>query len=637
MSDVKKNDDSEHRWLFHQGKDFFAYKYFGAHFSEKDGTFGVIFRVWAPNAVSVSVVGNFNNWDRNCNVMEPIIEDNSIYELFIPDLKEYDIYKYSIETMTGNIILKADPYAFHAETRPGTASKLYSLDGYEWKDQRWRSYKKNCDIFKEAMNIYEVHLGSWKKHYDGNFYSYLDLAQNLVPYVKKMGYTHIEILPVSEFPYDGSWGYQVTGYFSVTSRYGTPKDFMHFVDECHKHGIGVIIDWVPAHFPKDAHGLYEFDGSCAYEYSDPLKREHPDWGTRIFDYGKGEVQSFLISSAVFWCDYFHIDGIRVDAVASMLYLDYGKRGGEWRANMYGGHENLEAVEFFKNLNMSVAEAFPDTIMIAEESTSWPLVTKPPYMNGLGFHFKWNMGWMNDSLRYFSTDPFFRKYKHDLLTYSLTYAFSENYILPFSHDEVVHGKCSLINKQPGEYEDKFAGLRAMLGYTIAYPGKKLSFMGNEFGQFIEWNFEKELDWHLLDYDMHSKLHRYVKELNTFYLKSPELWENDCDPEGFGWVTVDDFQNNVFIFRRKASDGKELYVVSNLSPVQRDEYRFGVSEPGSYRIVFNSDSEKYGGKGITNPSYVRAKSDGINGFEFSLKLTLPPMCTIFIRRKGMKGKC
>ena len=634
MFDVKNNGNADHKWLFHQGNDFFAYKYFGAHFSEKNGIYGVIFRVWAPNAVSVSVVGDFNGWDKNANVMQSLDDDGSIWELFIPSLKEYDIYKYSIETKEGKTILKADPYAFHAETRPGTASKLYCLDGYNWGDERWISYKQNVDIFKEAMNIYEVHLGSWKKHHDGNFYSYSDLARELIPYVKKMGYTHIEILPVSEYPFDGSWGYQVTGYFSVTSRYGTPKDFMYFVDECHKSGIGVIIDWVAAHFPKDAHGLYEFDGSCTYEYSDPLKREHPDWGTRIFDFGKGEVQSFLISNAVFWCDCFHIDGIRVDAVASMLYLDYGKHDGQWRANEYGGNENLEAVEFLKKLNTSVSQAFPNTIMIAEESTAWPMVTKPPYMNGLGFHFKWNMGWMNDSLRYFSTDPFFRKHNHNTLTFSLTYAFSENYILPFSHDEVVHGKCSLINKQPGEYEQKFAGLRAMLGYTIAHPGKKLSFMGNEFGQFIEWNFEKELDWHLLDYDMHSKMHRYVRELNSFYLKHPELWENDSGWEGFEWVTVNDFESNVLVFKRKASDGSELYAVSNLSPVERNDYKFGVSIPGSYRIVFNSDSEKYGGNGVSNPTYIKTKDEEINGFQFSLKLTLPPMSTMFIRRKGMK---
>lgn len=630
---AKKNqENNEHRWLFHQGNDVFAYKYFGAHFTEKKGVTGVVFRVWAPNAVSVSVVGDFNGWNKSLHVMHNAADDKSVWELFVPSLNEYDIYKFSIETKSGTTVLKADPYAFHSETRPGTASKVYNLEGYKWGDERWLKYKAEQNVFSEPVNIYELHFGSWKRHSDGNFYSYIDMARELVPYVKKMGYTHIELMPISEYPYDGSWGYQATGYFAVTSRYGTPKDFMYFVDECHKNGIGVIIDWVAAHFPKDAHGLYEFDGECVYEYSDPLKREHPDWGTRIFDYGRNEVKNFLISNAVFWCDYFHIDGIRVDAVASMLYLDYGKRDGEWRANKYGGNENLEAADFLRSLNSAVTEVFPNTIMIAEESTAWPMVTKPPYIGGLGFHFKWNMGWMNDTLRYFSTDPFFRKHNHNALTFSMTYAFSENYILPFSHDEVVHGKCSLMNKQPGEYEQKFAGLRTLLGYTIAHPGKKLSFMGNEFGQFIEWNYEQGLDWNLLEYDMHRKMHDYVRDLNKFYLKNSELWEIEDGWGGFEWITVDDSDNNVVVFKRRNSAGNEIIAAINMSPVKRDEYRFGVSLPGSYRVVFNSDSEKYGGSGVSYPSYIRAKREGINGFEFSLKLTLPPMSAIFIRRKG-----
>ncbi len=630
---AKKNkENNEHRWLFHQGNDVFAYKYFGAHFTEENGVPGVVFRVWAPNAVSVSVVGDFNGWDKSLHVMHNAVDDESVWELFVPSLNEYDIYKFSIETKSGTTVLKADPYAFHSETRPGTASKVYNLEGYKWGDERWLKYKSEQNIFSEPVNIYELHIGSWKRHADGNFYSYIDMARELVPYVKKMGYTHIELMPISEYPYDGSWGYQATGYFAVTSRYGTPKDFMYFVDECHKNGIGVIIDWVAAHFPKDAHGLYEFDGECVYEYSDPLKCEHPDWGTRIFDYGRNEVKNFLISNAVFWCDCFHIDGIRVDAVASMLYLDYGKRDGQWRANKYGGNENLEAADFLRSLNSAVTEVFPNTIMIAEESTAWPMVTKPPYMGGLGFHFKWNMGWMNDTLRYFSTDPFFRKHNHNALTFSMTYAFSENYILPFSHDEVVHGKCSLMNKQPGEYEQKFAGLRTLLGYTIAHPGKKLSFMGNEFGQFIEWNYEQGLDWNLLDYEMHRKMHDYVRDLNKFYLKNSELWEIEDGWGGFEWITVDDSDNNVVVFKRRNSAGNEIIAAINMSPVKRDEYRFGVSVPGSYRVVFNSDSEKYGGSGISYPSYIRAKREGINGFEFSLKLTLPPMSAIFIRRKG-----
>lgn len=632
MTDKKVLDLRERLRKFHEGKETFAHDIFGAHFADGEGGRGVMFRVWAPNAVSVSVVGDFNAWDNRKNVMHRNADDGSVWEAFVPGLREYDMYKYSITTKNNDVILKADPYAFHAETRPGTASKIFDLEGYTWGDSKWEKYKSTVNVFREAMNIYEVHLGSWRLHDDGNFYSYRDLADTLVPYVKEMGYTHIEMLPVSEYPYDGSWGYQVTGYFAATSRYGTPKDLMYLIDTCHKNGIGVIIDWVAAHFPKDAHGLYEFDGGYVYEYSDPLKREHPDWGTRIFDYGKPEVQSFLISNAVFWCEMFHVDGIRVDAVASMLYLDYGKRTGQWRANKYGGNENLEAADFLRQLNSEVLQCFPNTLMIAEESTAWPLVTKPPYMNGLGFHFKWNMGWMNDTLRYFSTDPYFRKHNHNALTFSLTYAFSENYILPFSHDEVVHGKCSLINKQPGEYEQKFAGLRAMFGYIMSHPGKKLSFMGNEFAQFIEWNYEQQLDWVLLDYEMHRKFKSYIKDLNAFYLKNSELWEIDDGWDGFKWLKVDDCDNNVIIFSRMNAEGKELIAALNLSPVRRESYVFGIDSPGSYRVVFNSDSEKYGGSGTSFPSYLRAKREASDGREFSLKLTLPPMSIIFIRRKG-----
>ncbi len=629
---MTNDKNNEHRWLFHAGNNYRTYEYFGARFSEEHGVSGVVFRVWAPSARSVSVVGDFNGWDENKNYMYHPENDSTVWEAFIAGINEFDTYKYSIETQAGTRILKADPYAFHSETRPQTASKVYSLEGYKWRDSKWYEYKKSLDVFSSPMNIYEVHLGSWMKHPNGNFYSYSDLTERLIPYVKRMGYTHIELMPVAEHPFDGSWGYQVTGYYSVTSRYGTPKDFMKFVDECHRCGIGVILDWVPAHFPRDAHGLFEFDGGCCYEYSDPLKSDHPDWGTRIFDFGKNEVKSFLISNAFFWREIFHIDGIRVDAVASMLYLDYGKQGGQWRPNINGGNENLEAVEFFKHLNSEIAKTYPDIIMIAEESTAWPLITKPPYNGGLGFHYKWNMGWMNDGLKYFSTDPLFRKYKHNDLTFTLTYAFSENYILPFSHDEVVHGKCSLINKQPGDYWQKFAGLRAMIGYMIAHPGKKLSFMGNEFAQFIEWNFNQELDWKLLDYDMHKKYHDYVRELNRFYLKNSELWENDTSWEGFEWITVDDSDGNVLVFKRIDKQGKEIICVFNFSPVCREKYRFGISEKGSYRVIFNSDCEKYGGAGISHPAYIKTRNEGINGFESSLELTLPPMSVLFIRKKG-----
>ena len=621
--------------LFHEGKEKFAYKYFGAHFSEKDGVSGVCFRLWAPNAFSVSVVGDFNDWNPLKDVMQRSAEDESVWELFVADVPEYAAYKYSIITKEKKRLMKADPYAVHSETRPQTASKVYNLDGYIWRDGNWKNFRKENNFFKSAVNIYELHLGSWRRHPDGNFYSYRDAARELVPYVKQMGYTHIELLPISEHPLDASWGYQVTGYFSVTSRFGTPHDFMYFVDECHRNGIGVILDWVAAHFPRDEQGLYRFDGKALYEYGDEIKGEHKEWGTMVFDYGRNEVRSFLISNAIFWCDVFHIDGLRVDAVASMLYLDYGRENGSWCANIYGGNGNLEAAEFLRLLNSSVLAEFPDIMMIAEESTSWPNITKPPYAGGLGFHFKWNMGWMNDTLRYFSTDPIFRKHHHDALTFSLTYAFSENYVLPFSHDEVVHGKCSLINKHPGNYEEKFAGLRAMLGYIMAHPGKKLSFMGNEFAQFIEWDYKKALDWELLSFEMHRKFRDYARELNMLYLERAELWEIDDGWDGFEWVTVDDAEENTAVFMRKSSDGSELYSVFNFSPVKRADYRFGVNDSGRYEVLLCSDDEKFGGFGVLSSRYLRAERREYKGFKRSVKLTLPPMCAIFIKKRGRKN--
>ena len=618
---MKKGVDMTEQFRqFTEGNSVNAYEFMGCHKTKK----GFVFRVWAPNAKEVSIAGDFNQWDKHANPMSRVY--GGIWEGTVENAQIYDNYKYCILTSAGEYRLKSDPYGFHMCTRPETASKIYDVSGFKWTDGEFVKSKKKYDPIDAPVNIYEMHLGSWMKYKDENYYDYVALAKKLVPYVKKMGYTHIEIMPVSEYPYDPSWGYQVTGYYAPTSRYGTPEDFAKFVDICHKNGIGVILDWVGAHFPKDESGLMEFDGGFCYEYSDPLKNEHPDWNTRIFDYGRNEVMSFLISNVIFWQKAYHIDGIRVDAVASMLYLDYGKQDGQWRANQYGGNHNLEAIEFLRKLNEASFAANPGTMMIAEESTAFPMITKPPYMGGLGFNFKWNMGWMNDMLDYMSADPLFRKGRHNNLTFSLTYAFSENFILPLSHDEVVHGKCSLINKMPGDYETKFNNLRAFYGYMMAHPGKKLLFMGGEFAQFIEWDYAKELDWVLLSYDAHKNMQKYVKDLNHFYLNHPEFWENDRDWEGFNWIIPDDDAQSIVAFIRTDRKGNKVIAVCNFCPVERKGYRIGVPEEGTYKCVFNSDKTTYGGS-TSRLCRAKTRKNPMHGYEQSIELTIPGMSTSY----------
>lgn len=618
--------------LYHHGKNDRIYETYGAHKQTRDGKEGYIFRVWAPHAQCVSVVGDFNNWNKESHYMQRMVDGES-FELFIEGLKQYDTYKYCVTSQDGRKLLKADPAAFHAETAPATASKLYDLEGYVWHDEKFREETKNKNVFSSPMNVYEVNLLSWKRHADGNFLSYRHLAKELVPYVKEMGYTHVEFMPVTEFPFEGSWGYQVTGYFAVTSRMGTPHDFMYLIDEFHKAGIGVILDWVPAHFPKDEHGLYEFDGQPLYESSQWDRMEHKSWGTRRFDYGRDEVLSFLISSACFFFEKYHIDGIRVDAVASMLYLDYDKRPGEWVPNIYGENKNLEAIAFLRKLNEAVFLRFPYALMVAEESTAWGLVTKPASVGGLGFNFKWNMGWMNDMLSYVSLNPFFRMNNHNKLTFSMMYAFSENFVLPISHDEVVHGKCSLINKMPGLYEDKFAGVRSFLGYMTAHPGKKLNFMGYEFGQFKEWDYHEGLEFFLRDeYELHGKLSVMVKELNEYYKCTPAFYEVEDSWDGFEWLAPDDADRNVVSFIRRDRAGNEVIALVSFSGADTEDYLLGVNEKGKYAIVFNTDDKKYGGTGSVKKKTLTAVARPSHGKQFSIPIDMPRLTCIYLVKEA-----
>ena len=602
-----------------------AFRYMGCHFA--DG--GAVFRVWAPKAESVSVVGDFNFWNEQDLPMQKI--SDGVWEAFSVYAQPGGAYKYCVTGQNGRKVYKTDPYGTRCKALPDTSSVLEPPDSFVWHDGAYRARRKKQNALNRPLNIYEVHAGSWKRHADGSAYSWDDLTTELIPYVKDMGYTHIELLPIMEYPYDPSWGYQVTCYYAPTHRYGTPEQLMRFVDECHRQSLGVILDWVPAHFPKDENGLYEFDGACCYELSDPMMNEHPDWTTRIFDYGKPEVRSFLVSNACYWLERFHVDGIRVDAVASMLYLDYNRQ--VYKPNRFGGKENLEAIEFLRELNNAAFRVNPAVMMIAEESTAFPLVTKPDYVGGLGFLFKWNMGWMNDMLRYMSLDPLYRKGDHNALTFSMTYAFSENFVLPLSHDEVVHGKCSLIGKMPGNYDDKFANLRVFYAYQMAHPGKKLNFMGNELAQFIEWNYTQGLDWVLLDYDRHRQMQAFVRELNHFYLEHPQLWENDSDWDGFQWIDCDDRDRSIVTFRRISRSGKELVVICNFCPVVRERYRVGLPKAGWYVPVLNTDEARFGGYGfMARPQ--KAEKEPYQKLPYSAEFYLPPMSVTYYRFQRAK---
>ncbi len=615
---------------FQTGENHRAYTILGCHRAEQDGQAGFLFRVWAPNAKSVSVVGDFNFWNQEDLPMTSI--GYGVWEAFSIYAQEGQAYKYAVTAQNGNTVMKMDPYGTQCCALPETSSRICPLEGYVWHDSTYLRQNARGSSLQKPVNIYEVHAGSWKRHEDGSRLNFVELARELAPYCKEMGYTHIELLPIMEHPYEPSWGYQVTGYYAPTHRYGTPRQLMEFVDICHQHGLGVILDWVPAHFPKDIYGLYEFDGTCCYELQDPMMREHAEWGTRIFDYGRGEVSSFLISNVVFWLEEYHVDGIRVDAVASMLYLDYNRR--EYHPNRYGGKENLEAIDFLRKLNAAAFEANPHVMMIAEESTAFPMITKPGFDGGLGFLYKWNMGWMNDMLQYMSLDPLWRKGSHNNLTFTMTYAYSENFILPISHDEVVYGKCSMLNKMPGTYEEKFANLRTFYGFMAAHPGKKLSFMGNEFAQFDEWKYASGLDWQLLDYELHRKMHEFVRTLNRFYLDHPCFWQNDSDWTGFQWLQADDRDNSVVAFRRVDRQGRDVLVVCNFCPVLREGYKMGVPKPYWYEPVLTSSDPQFGGDGIL-PTVAKGRRGDWGAFHYTAEFTIPPLSvTYYLPRRTRK---
>ena len=610
-------------YLFGQGNHYEIYKKLGAH-EVTAGKKGVYFAVWAPHAKSVSVIGEFNGWDAAADRMERQ-EPLGIYTVFVPEAKDGQMYKYCIETQSGELIYKADPFANYAELRPGTASRITDISHLKWTDDRWMESRKKWDNKENPLSIYEVHMGSWMRHpgrEDEGFYTYREFAEAITKYVKKMGYTHVELMGIAEHPFDGSWGYQVTGYFAPTSRYGTPEDFAYMINYLHRNRIGVILDWVPAHFPKDAHGLADFDGTPTFEYADPRKGEHPDWGTKIFDYEKPQVRNFLIANALFWIEHFHVDGLRVDAVASMLYLDYGKQDGQWVPNKYGGNQNLEAIEFFKHLNSVVLGRNPGTMMIAEESTAWPKVTGNPEDDGLGFSLKWNMGWMNDFPEYMKLDPYFRKNAHHMMTFSMEYAYSENYILVLSHDEVVHLKCSMLNKMPGEGFDKYANLKAAYAFMTGHPGKKLLFMGQEFAQLREWSEERELDWFLLSEEPHQQIQNWYRDLLHLYKKHPALYELDNDPAGFEWINKDDIFRSIFSFvRHSKGKKKNLLFVCNFTPVAREDYRVGVPTKRQCKLVLNSDEIEYGGSGEKRTEIYKPVKKECDGQKYSFAYPLP----------------